>query len=65
MKELITKAAQLPGLEKLNLTVMSTNIPAKKLYESLGFTCYGTERNAMKLELSYLDEDFMSLELIR
>ncbi|WP_340007094.1 GNAT family N-acetyltransferase [Paenibacillus sp. FSL K6-0276] len=63
MKELITRAEQLPGLEILNLSVVSSNVPAKKLYESLGFILYGTERNAMKLEDSYLDEDFMSLEL--
>ncbi|WP_339317237.1 GNAT family protein [Paenibacillus sp. FSL R10-2734] len=63
MKELITRAAELPGLEILNLSVVSSNIPAKRLYESLGFTLYGTERNAMKLEDSYLDEDFMSLAL--
>lgn len=63
MKELITKAALLPGLERLNLTVTSTNQPAKRLYASLGFNHYGTELNAMKLETGYLNEDFMSLEL--
>lgn len=63
MKELITRAAQLPSLEILNLSVVSSNTPAKRLYEQLGFSHYGTERNAMKLEDGYLDEDFMSLDL--
>lgn len=63
MKELIVRAGQLPGLERVNLTVFSDNDPAKRLYTSLGFTCYGTERKAVKLDGVYLDEDLMTLEL--
>ncbi|WP_310831659.1 GNAT family N-acetyltransferase [Paenibacillus pedocola] len=63
MKELIVRAGQLPGLERINLTVFSDNDPAKRLYTSLGFSCYGTERKAVKLDGVYLDEDLMTLEL--
>ncbi|WNS42354.1 GNAT family N-acetyltransferase [Paenibacillus sp. MMS20-IR301] len=63
MLELIARAKDMPGLEQLNLTVTSTNLPAKRLYESLGFICYGTEPRAMKLGERYLDEDHMVLML--
>ncbi|AIQ44336.1 GNAT family N-acetyltransferase [Paenibacillus sp. FSL R7-0297] len=63
MVELIARARQLPGLEILNLTVTSNNVAAKRLYESLGFICYGTEPKAMKLGDEYLDEDLMILML--
>ncbi|MNC43469.1 putative acetyltransferase YhhY [compost metagenome] len=63
MTELITQAGQLPGLEIINLTVFSDNLPAIRLYTSLGFVCYGTERNAVKLNGAYLNEDLMALAL--
>ncbi|WP_019913137.1 GNAT family N-acetyltransferase [Paenibacillus sp. HW567] len=63
MLELISRAKVMPGLEILTLTLTSTNLPAKKLYESLGFICYGTEPKAMKLGEAYLDEDLMTLPL--
>ncbi|MNI30875.1 putative acetyltransferase YhhY [compost metagenome] len=63
MTELITKAGQLAGMEIINLTVFSDNLPAIRLYASLGFVCYGTERNAVKLNGVYLNEDLMALAL--
>lgn len=63
MLELIARARLLPGLEILNLTVTSNNVAAKRLYESLGFVCYGTEPKAMKIGDEYLDEDLMILML--
>ncbi|AIQ33045.1 MULTISPECIES: GNAT family N-acetyltransferase [unclassified Paenibacillus] len=63
MVELIARARLLPGLEILNLTVTSNNVAAKRLYESLGFICYGTEPKAMKLGDEYLDEALMILML--
>ncbi|QUL54844.1 GNAT family N-acetyltransferase [Paenibacillus tritici] len=63
MLELIARAKAAPGLELLTLTVTSNNVPAKRLYESLGFIRYGTEPKAMKLGSEYLDEDLMVLML--
>ncbi|RED66278.1 GNAT family N-acetyltransferase [Cohnella lupini] len=59
MLELLKKAKEIAGLEQINLTVVSDNDSAKKLYESVGFEAYGVERNAMKFEGRYFDEDFM------
>jgi RimJ/RimL family protein N-acetyltransferase len=65
MVELIRRARLCEGLEQINLTVMSDNEPAKKLYTSLGFTIYGVERNALKYKGRYFDEDFMVLKVER
>ncbi|UII54494.1 GNAT family N-acetyltransferase [Cytobacillus spongiae] len=61
--ELIKHASILDGLELINLTVVSTNDSAKKLYETIGFNVYGTERKAFIHEGQYYDEDLMVLSL--
>lgn len=61
MLELIERAKHLDGLEQIKLTVVSENHPAKKLYKSLGFEVYGIERNALKFNGQYYDEDLMVL----
>ncbi len=63
LEELIHRAKQLEGLSQVNLVVVSSNEAAKKLYQSLGFEIYGLERNAMKVEDTYYDEDLMVLIL--
>lgn len=44
----------------LNITVESTNISAKKLYESFGFKEWGKESCAMMMDGNYYDECHMS-----
>lgn len=63
MVEAINKAKELEGVEQLNLTVVSTNASAKRLYSSLGFEVFGTEKRAMKIDQQYFDEDYMVLFL--
>ncbi|WP_134701974.1 GNAT family N-acetyltransferase [Ammoniphilus sp. YIM 78166] len=57
--ELIKQARNCEGLEHINLTVVSNNQSAKKLYEFVGFEVYGTERKALKFDGQYYDEDLM------
>ena len=64
MTELIRMAKSCDGLEQLNLAVVSENAAAKKLYKSLGFEGYGMERNALKFNGRYFDEDLMVLRLL-
>lgn len=52
-----------PILEKLNLSVVTTNKAAIKLYEKLGFKIIGTELHSMKQEGTYFDEYLMTLIL--
>ena len=63
MLELIKKSRACEGLEQINLTVVSENEFAKKLYNSVGFEVYGVERNALKYNGYYFDEDLMVLKL--
>lgn len=62
LKEVIQTAKQLPNVEKINLTVVTTNKAAIHLYEKQGFITYGLETKAMKSGDTYLDEQLMSLE---
>ncbi|PEU73057.1 GNAT family N-acetyltransferase [Bacillus cereus] len=62
--ELIRKAiekAREMDLEQLILGVVSTNEPAKKLYESMGFQTYGIEKRALKINGVYSDDEYMVL----
>ncbi|MBT2679626.1 GNAT family N-acetyltransferase [Bacillus sp. ISL-35] len=63
VKTAIQQAAELNSVEQIHLTVTSSNEPAKKLYASLGFKEYGVEKNAMRIEGTYYDEDLMVLFL--
>ncbi|MFD1992185.1 GNAT family N-acetyltransferase [Paenibacillus nicotianae] len=64
IKELVQKASALEGLEQIGLTVISGNRAAKQLYTSLGFTVCGFEKNALKYEGQYWDEERMILEIV-
>jgi ribosomal protein S18 acetylase RimI-like enzyme len=61
MEELITQAKQLDGLEQLHLSVLTTNLAARRLYQSLGFEVYGRAPRVIKFGGQYLDEDLMML----
>ena len=50
-------------VELIQLTVVSENKPARALYESLGFTEYGLEKNALKQGGRYFDEVLMVKQL--
>ncbi|HET7109020.1 MAG TPA: GNAT family N-acetyltransferase [Candidatus Acidoferrum sp.] len=52
-----------PKVEQLQLAVVSTNLPALRLYQSFGFQQYGLEKNALKHNGLYSDEILMSLDL--
>jgi ribosomal protein S18 acetylase RimI-like enzyme len=51
-------------VEQLQLAVVSTNQPALRLYQSLGFQQYGLEPRALKHNNQYSDEILMSLDLL-
>ncbi|MDQ0414002.1 ribosomal protein S18 acetylase RimI-like enzyme [Mesobacillus stamsii] len=63
VKTAIQQATQLNSVEQIHLTVTSSNEPAKKLYASLGFKAYGIEKNAMRIEGTYYDDNLMVLFL--
>ena len=59
MSEILKIAKSMEGLEQLNLSVISNNTKARNLYISMEFEIYATEKNAIKLDGKYFDEDFM------
>lgn len=48
MQALLAHARQQSGLNRINLTVTEGNAPAIRLYESLGFSCWGREPEAIR-----------------
>jgi RimJ/RimL family protein N-acetyltransferase len=63
ISKVIEKAYTLEGIEQIYLSVVTTNIPAKKLYASCGFEVFGIEKRALKIENTYFDEEHMVLFL--
>ena len=59
----IELARRLPGLEQIELAVVTRNRRARGLYASLGFETWGTEPRALLLDGEYLDEEHMALLL--
>ncbi len=51
-------------VELLQLFVVSDNLPARRLYASLGFVEYGIERHATKYRGQYHDDVLMALPLV-
>jgi RimJ/RimL family protein N-acetyltransferase len=51
-------------LEKISLTVFSTNKPAISLYRKLGFEVEGISKKQYKIEGKYVDEVTMGKFLI-
>lgn len=63
MKRAIEKAKNLKGVEQIHLTLVTTNLAAKKLYSSFGFEVIGFEKEALKYDGKYVDEENMVLFL--
>jgi ribosomal protein S18 acetylase RimI-like enzyme len=62
MKEIVRRAREIDGLEQITL-VASANLPAQRLYKSLGFESYGLEPHSLKIDTEYVDDVLMILRL--
>lgn len=62
MQEIISKAGTIRGLEQI-LIVASAHLPARKLYEKLGFQSYGIEPRSLKVGTEYVNDVLMILWL--
>ena len=56
----LDKWARENNLTRLELTVVSSNMVAKYLYEKNGFEIEGTRKNAMIIDGKYVDEYYMA-----
>ncbi len=64
LEAIIQRVKENPGIEQINLVVLSGNERAKQLYQKFGFKKYGTERRSIKWNGNYYDEDQMVLHLL-
>jgi ribosomal protein S18 acetylase RimI-like enzyme len=60
MQEVIHRARLIEGLEQI-LLVASAHLPARKLYEAMGFQAYGVEPRSLKIGTEYVDDVLMIL----
>lgn len=60
---ILSQAKAIEGIEQIFISVVSTNEPAKRLYQTLGFEIWATEKNALKVDDLYYDEIHMALYL--
>ena len=47
-------------MKQINLSVVTSNVSAKRLYERYGFEAYGIERNALEVSGRGYDEAHMT-----
>jgi ribosomal protein S18 acetylase RimI-like enzyme len=63
MQEIIRRARGLDGLEQI-LLVASAHLPARKLYETLGFEAYGVEPRSLKIGKEKIGEEKTGTEYV-
>jgi ribosomal protein S18 acetylase RimI-like enzyme len=62
IKEIVRRSREIKGLEQITL-VASANLPAQRLYKSLGFESYGIEPHSLKIGNEYVNDVLMVLWL--
>lgn len=60
LREVLDRGRELEGIEQINLSVVTTNESARRLYEQYGFETYGIERNALVVQGKGYDEAHMT-----
>lgn len=63
LKAALQRAAAMPGMQRVNLSVSAANAAAKALYDRMGFVAFGLERGYMCLDGELHDEVHMACEL--
>ncbi|RKQ30805.1 GNAT family N-acetyltransferase [Oceanobacillus halophilus] len=63
LSEAIKKAQSIETIEKINLSVVTTNKEAKELYIKCGFQTFGVEEKALVYQDNYYNEEHMALFL--
>jgi len=61
LEEAVRLTRKISGLQRVLLSVSSTQSAARHLYESVGFSIFGTEPQALRVEDRLVDEDYMGL----
>jgi ribosomal protein S18 acetylase RimI-like enzyme len=61
LRHALDYAFTLDGIEQVQLSVISSNKTAIRLYEKLGFKTFGVQSNYFKVGDIYMDQQFMQL----
>ena len=59
----IERARSLPGVRKVQLSVITSQPAARRLYSSMGSGSFGVEPGALHVDGDYFDEEYMYLAL--
>ncbi len=65
IREALSRAANTAGIRRINLTVVTQQTAAIRLYESFGFHIYGTEQETFSSAGEFYDEHLMTLEITK
>ncbi len=63
VRQALDRAAGTPAIRRVNLTVVTRQEAAIRLYKSFGFRIYGTEQETFSRAGEFYDEHLMTLEL--
>lgn len=63
VREALDRATNTPGIRRVNLTVVTKQEVAIRLYQSFGFRIYGTEEETFSRDGQFYDEHLMTLKL--
>ena len=63
VREALSRAAHTSGMRRVNLTVVTQQEAAIRLYQSFNFRIYGTEQETFSRDGQFYDEYLMTLEL--
>ena len=58
---MIAHARSIDGVRQLGLSVNATNMAAKALYRSMGFTSWGVQPQVLRIAGVFHDEEHMQL----
>lgn len=64
VREALNRAVNTLGIRRVNLTVVTQQEAAIRLYQSFGFRIYGTEPETFSRDGQFYDEHLMTLELL-
>jgi RimJ/RimL family protein N-acetyltransferase len=64
VEQALSRSANIPGIRRINLTVVTQQEAALRLYQSLGFQIYGTEQETFSRAGHFYDEHLLTLNLV-
>jgi RimJ/RimL family protein N-acetyltransferase/SAM-dependent methyltransferase len=64
VEQALSRSANIPNIRRINLTVVTGQEAALRLYQSLGFQIYGTEQETFSRAGHFYDEHLLTLSIV-